>query len=47
MSTAATSQLAAFDVATIKAQFPLLRRTIDGARSTTSTRPTRRRSRPR
>ena len=30
MSTTATSQLAAFDVATIKAQFPLLRRTIDG-----------------
>ena len=30
MSTAAPTQVAAFDVATIKAQFPLLRRTIDG-----------------
>ena len=30
MSTAAPTQLAAFDVATIKAQFPLLQRTIDG-----------------
>ena len=30
MSTAAPTQIAAFDVATIKAQFPLLQRTIDG-----------------